>query len=269
MKRWFSNQRSQKRLIASRGIAATVDPPEAEWSMILSPLRTELQRRLALPDGITGFGVVWLRTCYDDDEAYAQLFARLNTDVALESFSNVLDDGELYDFGEDWSRIFNFIPERLLGITTEYEDGLEAAQNRLGLICDAQKEYISGNWDWAMMEEIEQGHLSSGNYQLTGEEKRSNFYKQTTVEIHRWATVSYILIADKKALETGEVLLVYFDDCGRTVRWKRMDPQDGEPLAGAYFDGLHVEMPWFLEAHIGRDYLPGGICGPPFELQEE
>ena len=128
---------------------------------------------------------------------------------------------------------------------------------------------MAGHVNSSIIEMIRQGHLPSANYALTEDEKDEAIYKEKTSEIHDWTTRSYIFITDKTALETGEVLVVFFDGCGRVVRSNRMDPDEGESLAGAYFEGIHIRQSWFGQAQIGSDYMPGGVCGPPFDLPED
>jgi hypothetical protein len=96
-------------------------PPQADWENILAPLRTDFQRQLAspysfMPNGAHCWGVIWLRTCYDEgtDQAHQNLLNVLNDELALELKENILDDAALYDYGDDWRRIFEVVPERLL-----------------------------------------------------------------------------------------------------------------------------------------------------------
>jgi hypothetical protein len=90
--------------------------------------------------------------------------------------------------------------------------------------------------------------------------------RQATVRLHYRAVYRYLFVADKVALDTGRVLLVFYDDCGRTVRQSRIQPQHCEEIAGAWFDGFIDEMDEFREAEIGPDYLPEGSCGPPYAM---
>lgn len=66
------------------------------------------QRRSRPSDG------VWLRTCYKpgSDAGFAAV-----QESCLNEFSGalVLNDAELYDFGDDWQRIFSVMPQLLTG----------------------------------------------------------------------------------------------------------------------------------------------------------
>ncbi|KAI7368673.1 hypothetical protein KC354_g2499 [Hortaea werneckii] len=57
--------------------------------------------------------------------------------------------------------------------------------------------------------------------------------KEATSKLHFWAIENYLFVADKVALDTGKALLVFFNDCGRTVRQSRIRPEYGEPFAGS------------------------------------
>lgn len=220
-------------------------PPQQEWQNILSPLRTPSQRTLARPtsntEGLDPFGIVWLRTHYEDsDDAHAELLQDLNIEMGLAQERNVLDDEALYAYGDDWSRIFEVIPERLFFVTPEVDESL----------LDVAREYD---------EKIRALRSAFPRQSFEGDEFRGE-----TEELHFWTTVNYIFIADKTALETGEVLVAFFDDCGRVVRSTRAQPSFAEELAGAWAEGEFNELDEFREANIGVDYRPGGRCGPPF-----
>jgi hypothetical protein len=188
------------------------------------------------------FGIVWLRTCYDEgsDRAHEDLLGKVNIDLALEVEENVLDDATLYAYGDDWHRIFEVIPERLFMIyMMEISGALPSARERDSSIVRLQRELMSKG-DWELDE------------------------ASATEALHYAAIVNYLFIADKTALETGKPLIIFFDDCGRVVRQARIQPDLCEDTAGAWHDCHMSDMPEFNEAEIGSDYLKGGVCGPPF-----
>ena len=61
-------------------------------------------------------------------------------------------------------------------------------------------------------------------------------------------------------------LVVFFHDCGKTVRQSRVQPEHCEEIAGAWFDCFIDEMEVFTEADTGPDYLPRGSYGPPYAM---
>jgi hypothetical protein len=75
--------------------------------------------------------------------------------------------------------------------------------------------------------------------------------KSATVRVHSQAVSKYLVVADKVALDTGKVLVVFFDYYGRTVRQSRIQPEYCEEIAGTWFDGFFDEMEEFTQADIG------------------
>lgn len=195
-----------------------------------------------MPEGFECWGIIWLRTCYDEgsDEAHQGLLDELNEELALEVDENILDDATLYNYGDDWRRIFEVIPERLFGETLQDIDRRPTPEEHEAPIRDAQS-----HLDIDQVADIDA-------------------LKQATVRFHAEAVNSYLFVADKIALDTGKVLIVFFDDSGRTVRQSRVLPEHCDGIAGAWFDLLVEEMSEFTEGDIGPDYLPGGPCGPPY-----
>jgi hypothetical protein len=244
----------QEQRLASRAASSSDSgiPPQADWESILAPLRTDFQRLLASPHSFSPYssqpeswscwGIIWLRTCYDEgtEEAHQRLLDELNSELALDLDENILDDATLYDYGDDWRRIFEVVPERLFEESLDDADMRTTPEDHEAQIREAQ-----GNLD-------------------SGEVDDLDAFKEATTRYHSEAVSRYLFIEDKVALDTGKVLIVFFDDCGRTVRQSRMKPEHGEMIAGAWADSCIDEMDEFAEADIGPDYLPGGSCGPPY-----
>jgi hypothetical protein len=222
-------------------------PPQAQWEEILSPLRTPPQRSLASPtsddDGLDPFGIIWLRTHYEDsDDAHAELVQDLNIDMGIAREQNILDDVARYSYGDDWSRIFEVIPERLFAITSDVSEAL----------LNEAREYDA--------------RIQSLRNEMPARDTGENEFTMQLEKLHFWSTVNYMFVADKQALETGKVLVAFFDDRGRVVRTFRAAPYFAEELSGAWAEGEYNELDEFREAEIGVDYRPGGLCGPSFNL---
>lgn len=191
------------------------------------------------------WGIIWLRTCYGKgtDEAHQKLLKNLNEELALEVDENILDDVAVYDYNDDWHRIFEVIPERLFQETLEDFDATNTPdEQRKALIREAQR-----NFDFDATADMDT-------------------FRQATVRLHYDSVVNYLFVADRVALTTGEVLIVFFDDCGRTVRQSRMLPEHCDGTAGAWADCFIDECSEFEDANIGPGYLPGGSCGPRYAM---
>jgi hypothetical protein len=224
-------------------------PPQTDWKKILAPLRTDFQRQLASPHSFQAerfpcWGIIWLRTCYDagTDEAHQRLLDELNHDLALEVEENILDDVALYDYGDSWQQVFSVMPERLFEEMLEDADAREPPEERSARILSAQRTLN------------------------IAEETNMDALRQATVRLHYLVVYRYLFVADKVAFDSGKVLVVFFDDSGRTVRQSRVRPEHCEEIAGAWFDCFIDEMEEFREADIGPEYLAGGSCGPPYAV---
>jgi hypothetical protein len=242
----FSNVQQQLHVSRYASQARLELLPQLDWESILAPIRTDFQRQLASPysfqpDGFHCWDVVWLPTCYDagTDEAHQRLLDEPNQDLALEVEENILNDVTLYDYSDDWHRIFEVIPERL------FEEVLDGADIR-----DTPEEHAS----W-----IREAKRNLNIDEMTD----IDTLKNAAARFHSQAVCKYPFIADKVALATRRIHVVFFDDCGRTVRQSRVQPEHCREIAGAWFDGFIEEMEELTDADIGPDYLSGGLCGPP------
>lgn len=155
---------------------------------------------------------------------------------------NILDDAVLYDYGDNWRRIFEVAPERLFEEMIDEANGMPTPEENQTRIRELQRNVV------------------------IDEAANIDAFRQATTKLHFWATCKYLFVADKVALDTGEVLIVFYDDCGRTVRQSRVQPVFGEAIAGAWADSIIEETTEFEEGDVGPDYLPGGSCGPPYAM---
>ena len=51
--------------------------------------------------------------------------------------------------------------------------------------------------------------------------------------LHRECVANYLIVEDKKALETKQLLLEFLDAFGRVVRWTRIGPNEAEQMGGS------------------------------------
>lgn len=245
-----------------------LQPPESNREDILRGLRSDRQRYMALPSAFDAncFGIIWLRTCYDEDreEGYQKLVSRLNDEVALDVLENLLDDRNQFDYGADWTRIFEIFPERLFELLLPDEDYEKRMHRRNEKLEKLQNDFTSGNINPVIIEYASTRQDPATGRIRTDEEINASIYNTRTERLHDEYVENYIFIADRIATETGKVLVVFFDDRGRVVRQSRLQADLCEDTAGAWFESRIYEQSEFSEAEIGPDYLPGGARGPPF-----
>ncbi len=77
------------------------------------------------------------------------------------------------------------------------------------------------------------------------------------------STTGAIWVADAEALQSGEVQIAWFDDCGRIMRSGRLPSSSVEESVGMLRSGAGGELGQWQHGSIGDDYDVGGIFGPP------
>ncbi|KFY89174.1 hypothetical protein V500_05906 [Pseudogymnoascus sp. VKM F-4518 (FW-2643)] len=101
---------------------------------ILVPWRTTFQRDIASSPG--ELGCVWLRTDYPGgtDDAHESLVEHVDFCNAVDDEDRLLDDEELYNFGDDWKRILDVFPELVSyrdEAWTSQQESLQEAEDNL------------------------------------------------------------------------------------------------------------------------------------------
>ena len=153
----------------------------------------------------------WLRTCYSDtngsptDQAHASLLAQsglLHIDGS-DIVTFILDDAVRYNYGPEWQKIFLRIlqlvdrpPYKSIS-PADFEAGKNTA------IQEYEEQMEAENFH----RDLETSSQSSD------EDEYDNLYLSA---YHAASVIGTIWIADSEALLSGKVLLVWFDDHGRT-----------------------------------------------------
>lgn len=161
----------------------------------------------------------------------------------------ILDDAARYGYGEDWQRIFSRIPQLL-----EVEDGYD--EERAAEFAKAQED--------SDPEDEELGGWSKDDLSL-GE--LFNRY-------HLASRVGVIYVLDEEALgehddgssvsdDDRELLVVWYDAHGKTVRWRRRSAVDLAQEMALICTASIDDHPVWTEAEIGEDYDWDGPLGPP------
>jgi hypothetical protein len=182
--------------------------------------------------------------------------------LALDQEENILDDAELYSYGDDWAAILEVLPEFFFERLKEYVISTEvdcntALRTHLGHELRLRESHQHCIVSQPPTAQEQDASLSGGDL---GEDK----FLDAVRELHYDATMMYIFVADKEAIETGEVAVLFIDDCGRVVRHKRMPPVDCESLSGGWLEASPHDVYEFTDGEIGPAYSRGGIYGPPF-----
>jgi hypothetical protein len=84
------------------------------------------------------------------------------------------------------------------------------------------------------------------------------------VDYHAACVVTHIFVEDRHALETGDLLHVFLDDCGNVVReWQTEEGADDE-FDGGWFERIWREDISGGRGELGPAYQRGGCRGPPY-----
>ncbi|CAL8580057.1 hypothetical protein XPA_005791 [Xanthoria parietina] len=236
-------------------------PSAAQISDILEPWRTRLQHEVANKDGMSP--AICLRTCYrlgSDAIHEDRLGGSIDLEMAIGGDHRLLNDPTHYNYGADWHRVFQVVPElleplapgwafyeqdqhRAIEALTAYaERGIAAVESRL-------VENLTG---------VSQGAPGLG---FQGAELEYQIAVVLQSSVHLACVVTWVVIEDEEAFDSGNVGLMFVDALGRVVRWTRIEPAFVCAMGGAWARGSWVEMDEWLEGNIGPEYQMGGSCG--------
>lgn len=236
-----------------------VQPTSSQIASILKPWRTIEQRDLAVDPGTLG-PVAWLRTCYKEgtDAQHEAVVDRVDMYNAVDD--RLLNDATLYDFGDHWERIFDYIPELVV-------DQSEDASYRARRLRDAEDAFrmaqaiFSGSPATAAIGEEPMRLIESARRYLPAAEVQEHVLQVLQSSIHCACVKTYLIVEDEEALQTGQVLLLFLDNCGRAVRQQRLPAREAEDIGGAWVQHCWDEDHFWEDADLGADYQEGGVCG--------
>jgi len=214
---------------------------------LLASVRPSSERSLGSP--------TWLRTCYRDVDGNSTDAAHEALRKPSEEFSGpnpygktrIFDDATLYDFGcQEWQHIFTRIPE----------------------ILDASRfdaDYYDQRKAEALQEAIENDEQEDAELEEQGYTKSEDglHWSEIFQPVHYASQVGHIWVADEKAIRSGKLMVAWFDDCGRVVRYNRVPGKEVDEVIGLIEGAMVNEHGVWVDAEIGPDYDCGGICGPP------
>lgn len=86
--------------------------------------------------------------------------------------------------------------------------------------------------------------------------------------------VGRIWVADEEALcepipGKRKLLIAWFDDRGRVVRWNLTPPRDMDSILRSIWGFCEQDMGAWALAEVGDDYAWYGVCAPPYEAQDD
>lgn len=238
--------------------AETPHPSESQISTILAPLRTPSQRQLAHEREITyqnsDVNAAWLRTDYspDTDDQHEELMSNTDVEDAVGSRRNLLNDADLYNFGNEWQKVFSVLPELL-----------DPTANKLDTDwVNQEKEDVMNEKFPLHIEQL----IAKIRRNLPQERAEKEIFDIVHTPVQKSYVVNYLVIEDKQALESGKVLVVFVDDMGQVVRKNRVDVEEVDSLGGMWMQCAYDDLDIWMEGEVGVDYVVGGARGPPYSL---
>lgn len=162
---------------------------------------------------------VLLRTCYSTDEderlQHDELMKKW-IDVEIfgeEAWWAVLDNGDLFNFGPSWHRVYEILPEVAGPLCPELDDRWTKRSFDPGhhdtmrsyfkkeLANERQKNPEGWTWD------------------------RDVFIEEAAMALQKSATSTYMIIADEEAFQTTGPRVLYLDGFRNIIREGRIDPE--------------------------------------------
>lgn len=196
------------------------------------------------------YNTAWLRTYYGPgtDGLHEKLLSRAEQGAFPDVVGGpvgILNDPSFYNFGADWVLVFNRLPFLLTG---EPDDSL---------IRTAQAEAVKDfHEDVDVFKENKQEQEVPANPNFSFAQALSS--------------VGFLFIADEKALKSGLLHLVWYDDCGRVTRQTRVGPEKVPEICSGHLDGwlYDINSELWGRAEVGEAYEQGGVCGPPYSVDD-
>jgi hypothetical protein len=244
--------------------AMAIAPSAAQVRDILAPWRPlrwrsaawEIWNQMRGPDWHAyGFNI-WLRTHYAaGEEEKAQDGAKLvgwfeesvddnpNGEDPDEIIAwSILDDESVFNFGDDWERVFEVIPELA---------GPRAGFSRRFVIEEYNERIIKRSGE-TLREQV--ASLPSLQDRIAAVESSDNYAQVHSVD-------SYIFVADERTFTADELLILFLDKMGNHIRQSRI-PLPCHELS--YFGGALDRIRLDTAIHWTEDYPPGSTLSTKY-----
>jgi hypothetical protein len=209
-------------------------PPTESQIAIIEQARTSNERKVAsmLATGLFRCPRAWLRTWYGEGTNHLELLndEDIGFSTGLEDYSRelVLDNETRYNYGDDWRQILYLLPEILGG-------------------CPMDPQYLRESKQEAK-EDLEPELENESD-----EEARAEI--RETIH-HEWVT-GIVWVQDEETANSGEVLLVWLDEFGRSVRCTRVEYENVADWVGMFSENKYIYIEWWLYAELGEAYEGG------------
>lgn len=205
---------------------------------------------------------VLLRTYYSTDEGERAKHDDLiyhwvdPSPFDAEAWWAVLDDANHFNFGSDWRRVYEILPEVAGPLSIDVDDDFCIPRVHGPDYCDHARPDFKAQIAEAKEEDPKAWH-----------EDRDGVIEACALRLHSLTTRTYLLIADEEAFRSNSLLLLYLDGFRNIVREARLDPEidDIFGVVGLWMDGELLRT-----SVVGEKYRVGGELGKElYQLTEE
>lgn len=237
------------------GLPGHIPPPRVptpeEIDLILQPYRSDLLRWRAKNMYRDHLCPVLLRTCYSTDEderaKHDELMKKwIDVDIfGEEAWWAVLDNADLFNFGPDWHRVYEILPEVAGPLCPELDDRW------------TKRFFDPGHYDTMRSYFKKELANEKQNNPEAWKKDKDACIEEAAMALQKSATSTYVIITDEEAFQTGGLRVLYLDGFRNIIREGRMDPEID--------DIFNVVSDW-METN---DLLQGSTVGEKYRVNGE
>lgn len=206
---------------------------------------------------------MWLRTCYTygSDAKHDALLANVDLDNAVDSEDRLLNDPALYNFGDDWANILDYVPE-LVTVADEAEHAAQIREAKAQFRAAQEHFRTDGATNVAGQPTA---LIENARRLLPPQDVEPLVLGAMQSSIHKACVTNYVIVEDAVTLadesEDGQVAMRFLDARGRVVREVRVSAGDAEQMGGLWLECAWDEGGDWAAAELGPEYRRGGSCG--------
>lgn len=231
-------------------------PTVEEVRDILAPWRPPYVRQAAL--------FIWknhddeafrLRTHYGDGDDKFTQWREIDEDMDPRFEEDLVpllffDDPQVFNFGENWERIFDILPE-LAGPEQGYTRAIAEGRLYEDFLALQQK---------ALQQKLRENVIRA-------EDKEEEIECGVGQDLQFMAVEAYLIVADREAFETDQLRILYLDARGNIVRHSRLPPEEVAIAREKWNAGKFRDSEWWIEERWSSK--PGSIIGEKYKARGE
>ncbi|KAL8802821.1 MAG: hypothetical protein Q9182_003581 [Xanthomendoza sp. 2 TL-2023] len=180
--------------------------------------------------------------------------------MAVGGENRLLNDQTRYDYGADWQRVFEVLPELLEPNDRSWAAYEKQQHNAIAALRAYAEGGVAGA-DSRLVENLTGVSQGTPHLGFRGADLEYEIAKALQSNVHKACVVAWVALEDEEALDSGEVNLVFVDALGRVVRSRRIDAGGASQMGGFWADGCWDEIGEWYDGDLGPEYQIGGSCG--------